>query len=154
MREISLMGFLSSLFADRKCDKKRRASRAASRNRLSSALKPLKLIGESLERRELLAIFTWDGGGADNMWMTGANWVGDVAPSAIDPTTRNDITKSRLRDGIDAAKSLRRSNTIALAGSGFDPPPNLIRHSRHDSAWLVHYRATGNPILGFHQLTQ
>jgi len=26
--------------------------------------------------------FTWDGGGGDDNWSTGANWVGDVAPSA------------------------------------------------------------------------
>ena len=28
------------------------------------------------------AVFTWDGGGADNNWQTAANWVGDVAPDS------------------------------------------------------------------------
>jgi len=28
------------------------------------------------------AVFTWDGGGADNNWQTAANWVGDIAPDS------------------------------------------------------------------------
>ena len=39
------------------------------------------------------AIGTWDGGGADNLWTTAANWVGDVAPQPGDdlrmPVVRN-----------------------------------------------------------------
>lgn len=35
---------------------------------------------ERLEARQLLATFTWDGGGGDNLWTTPANWVGDAAP--------------------------------------------------------------------------
>ena len=118
------MGFLSSLFADRKCDKKRRASRAASRNRLSSALKPLKLIGESLERRELLAIFTWDGGGADNMWMTGANWVGDVAPSAITDELRfSGSARTGTQNDFAAGTSFK---SIEFAASNFSLTGNAL----------------------------
>ncbi len=32
------------------------------------------------------AEFTWDGGGADTNWSTPENWVGDLAPAAIDDT--------------------------------------------------------------------
>ena len=40
---------------------------------------------EKLEGRGVRAIATWDGGSALNSnWMTAANWVGDVAPSAGD----------------------------------------------------------------------
>ncbi|QEG32100.1 Extracellular serine protease precursor [Gemmata obscuriglobus] len=38
---------------------------------------------ELLESRDLPAtVFVWDGGGADALWSTAANWVGDVAPTA------------------------------------------------------------------------
>ena len=37
-----------------------------------------------LESRLAPAIGTWDGGGADNLWTTAANWVGDVAPQPGD----------------------------------------------------------------------
>src|SRR5688572_30430786 len=30
------------------------------------------------------AIKTWDGGGADNNWLTGANWDFDIAPATND----------------------------------------------------------------------
>lgn len=36
---------------------------------------------EKLEDRQLMAVFTWDGGGTDNLWTTPANWAGDVAPT-------------------------------------------------------------------------
>ena len=34
----------------------------------------------ALEDRLTPAIATWDGGGANNLWSTPQNWVGDVAP--------------------------------------------------------------------------
>ena len=33
---------------------------------------------EPLENRQLLATRIWDGGGADNLWTTAANWSTDV----------------------------------------------------------------------------
>jgi fibronectin-binding autotransporter adhesin len=39
---------------------------------------------EILEPRQMLATAVWDGGGADNKWLTAQNWVGDVAPSPGD----------------------------------------------------------------------
>lgn len=39
------------------------------------------LLVESLERRDVMATFVWDGGGVDNNWATPANWVGNVAPT-------------------------------------------------------------------------
>ncbi|MGB7325542.1 MAG: hypothetical protein WBD31_11780, partial [Rubripirellula sp.] len=43
-----------------------------------------KLRIELLESRRLLAVATWDGGGADDNWTTANNWAADVAPSAND----------------------------------------------------------------------
>jgi hypothetical protein len=37
----------------------------------------------ALEERLAPAIATWDGGGANNLWMTPQNWVGDVAPNPL-----------------------------------------------------------------------
>src|SRR6185436_5607613 len=37
-----------------------------------------------LEERLAPAIRVWDGGGANNLWTTAANWVGDVAPQQDD----------------------------------------------------------------------
>ncbi|MCD6024373.1 MAG: transporter, partial [Fibrobacteria bacterium] len=54
--------------------------------------------------------YTWDGGGADDNWMTAANWVGDVAPVAGDSliftgTTRlnpvNNFTNGTTFSSID-----------------------------------------------------
>jgi hypothetical protein len=39
---------------------------------------------ERLETRELPAILTWDGGGADNNWTTAANWTSDTTPGSGD----------------------------------------------------------------------
>lgn len=36
---------------------------------------------EALELRLAPATFIWDGGGGDNRWSTGPNWLGDVAPN-------------------------------------------------------------------------
>src|SRR5262245_39434689 len=36
------------------------------------------LLASSVSRA---AVFTWDGGGANDNWSTAANWVGDVAPA-------------------------------------------------------------------------
>ena len=39
---------------------------------------------EPLEDRRLLAVRVWDGGGANALWATPGNWVGDVAPQQDD----------------------------------------------------------------------
>src|ERR1051326_5307459 len=44
----------------------------------------------------------WDGGGTDDLWLTAANWVGDVAPVAGD-------------DLIFSSNTLRQNNTNNLA---------------------------------------
>jgi hypothetical protein len=52
---------------------------------------------------------TWDGGGTDGNWLTGANWAGDTAPSAGDAlgfegsvrtTNTNDFTADTIFDSI------------------------------------------------------
>jgi autotransporter-associated beta strand protein len=49
------------------------------------------------------ATFIWDGGGADNNWMTGPNWVGDVAPAANDAVTFDGPTRLTPNNNYPAA---------------------------------------------------
>ncbi|QDU19645.1 autotransporter-associated beta strand repeat-containing protein [Urbifossiella limnaea] len=62
-----------------------------------------------LETRVNPSTFTWDGGGADDNWSTGANWVGDVAPTAADVDTVvvfNTVDPNVVMDiaGMDVAR--------------------------------------------------
>src|SRR6187200_3260254 len=61
--------------------------------KLQSAHKPVSsellmtsraLYLHELESRLAPAIASWDGGGANNLWSTPQNWVGDVAPMLDD----------------------------------------------------------------------
>ncbi len=78
---------------------------------------------ETLEQRNLLATFTWDGGGADNNWQTAENWVDDIAPSNND-------------DLVFASGATRLTNTnkfvgatfrsITFSGAGYDLQGNAL----------------------------
>ncbi|PAW79166.1 MAG: hypothetical protein B9S32_04210 [Verrucomicrobia bacterium Tous-C9LFEB] len=67
---------------------------------------------------------TWDGGGADNSWTTGANWAGDVAPTSSTTTsvTLNGVT--RLTPDIASDYSINymtfdyAAGAFTLGGSG------------------------------------
>lgn len=60
-----------------------RRPRSTSRRRLN---RWRELNIESLETRLAPATFRWDGGASDNLWMSGLNWEGDVAPTPADDT--------------------------------------------------------------------
>lgn len=69
------------------------------------------------------AVFTWDGGGADNNWQTPANWAGDVAPDT-DGTAElvfaGSATKTTVNDfpSDTAFAGLTLNNTAAFTLSG------------------------------------
>lgn len=95
--------------------RRRRARRTATRWGRISAL-------ESLEERTLLAVATWDGGGANDNWTTAENWVGDVAPTAGDDlvfaggtqtSTDNDFSTGTSFNSVTFA-----SDDFTLAGNG------------------------------------
>lgn len=71
------------------------------------------------------AVFTWDGGGADNNWQTAANWVGDVAPDSdgtaslvfagsAAKTTANNFPAGTAFAGI----ALNNTAAFTLSGNG------------------------------------
>ena len=67
--------------------------------------KPRSTALEPLEERTLLAVSIWDGGGADNNWMTAANWVGDAVPSAGDDLVFAGTARKNTVNNFDAGQS-------------------------------------------------
>ncbi|MCS7064204.1 MAG: autotransporter-associated beta strand repeat-containing protein [Methylacidiphilales bacterium] len=53
------------------------------RYRIYLSFTSICLLGFIFSLHLLAATFTWNGNGADNLWGTGANWVGGVAPGAV-----------------------------------------------------------------------
>src|SRR4051812_23079564 len=76
---------------------------------MSSRTRRARLAVNPLEARVNPSTFTWDGGGTNDFWSTGANWVGDVAPTAADANTVvvfNTVDPNSVMDivGMDVAK--------------------------------------------------
>ena len=70
---------------------------------------------------------TWDGGGGDNLWSTGANWVGDVAPTpstSLFLTFSGSTRTSPFNDRADFANVA--GITFAPGASGFRIEGNPI----------------------------
>lgn len=63
----------------------------------------------------MLAVSTWDGGGADDNWTMAANWVGDVAPSAGDDLVF-DGTSRQVNNNDFAADTLFATITFSTGG--------------------------------------
>src|SRR4051794_6559294 len=77
---------------------------------------------ELLEARNLLAIFTWTGAGADSNWSTPANWDANAVPGVSDSVAFNASgTKDAIVDaafaGTVASLDSRWSHTLTLARS-------------------------------------
>jgi hypothetical protein len=69
---------------------------------------------EQLESRQMPAVIVWGGGGADNLWSNGANWVGGVAPGLFDDAVFNNTS---IKDStVDAAAAPIVSELIIQAG--------------------------------------
>jgi len=61
------------------------------------------------------ATVTWDGGGGDNNWTTGANWVGDVAPSNPPvPVADNTAPPGALPDLVEFGGSTRTNPVLGV----------------------------------------
>ena len=104
------------------------------------------------------ATFTWDGGGANNNWTTGSNWVGDVAPTAA---TSNDLIFSgstRTGATVNSGTTFQVNSLTFDAGaaatftiSGGNTTSKIVLGSiTNDSAFLQTIgNASGNPIAEF-----
>lgn len=112
----------------------------------NTCLSPLtKLLGLALGLALLPTValaqtFTWDGGGSDNNWTTGDNWVGNVAPTGntaeilvfdgtTQLTTNNDFAAGtsfeRIEFGASAGDFVIDGNRFEIGNSG-GPSPVLI----------------------------
>src|SRR5207244_2125933 len=85
-----------------------------------------------LEDRLAPAVATWDGGGADNRWMTAANWAGDVAPQPGDdlvfPSGAAQLTN------VNDFAAGTEMNSLAVHSGGYQISRNLITLSAGLSA--------------------
>jgi len=76
---------------------------------------------EALEPRRLLAVATWDGGGANNFWTTPENWAGDVAPLPGDELRFDGTVRTSTSNDFPAGTpfhSLSTSSNFLLGGNG------------------------------------
>jgi hypothetical protein len=67
------------------------------------------------------AVRTWDGGGADANWLTAANWVGDVAPVALDdlvfPAAAAQFTSNNNFPSLTPFSSVSLEGSYTIGGS-------------------------------------
>ncbi len=75
-------------------------------------------LGLVLQPVEGQTTFTWDGGGGDNNWSTGANWVGDSAPSRNESTAVTFTGSSRLSPFNNQGDWSRLAGMTFAAGAG------------------------------------
>ena len=86
---------------------------------------------------------TWDGGGGDNLWSTGANWVGDVAPT---PSTSLFLTfpgstrTSPFNDRADFSNAA--GITFGSGASGFRIEGNAIGLVNGSGQQVINQNAT------------
>src|SRR5262245_2995199 len=73
---------------------------------------------ELLERRELLAAISWDGGGGDLLWSNPLNWINNQLPGAADDVTINATGNVTVlhEDGATLVKSLTLSDSLTVSG--------------------------------------
>jgi autotransporter-associated beta strand protein len=107
---------------------------------------------------------TWDGGGANASWTTGANWIGDAAPVATDAlefagtvqtTNTNNFTANTIFDSISLTGTgfTLRGNALQLSSSGTDifanvqAAPSTIAIPISASTGGLTISATGSNIL-------
>ena len=70
------------------------------------------------------ALRTWDGEGADNFWMTGANWGGDVAPSPGDDLLFPSGALRLVNSNNFAVGTI--FNSVMFAGGGYSLRGSLV----------------------------
>ncbi len=91
----------------------------ANRNIGSAVFRPI----EQLEQRALFSTAVWDGGGADNNWTTGANWVSNVAPVSGDALKFSGTVRTSPNNNFTAGTSFA---SIELASNGFTLSGNQV----------------------------
>jgi len=103
------------------------------------------------------ATFTWDGGGLNNNWTTGSNWVGNVAPTAgisndliFSGTTRPGATVNSGSTFQVNSLTFDAGATTTFTISGGAASKIVLGSITNDSAFLQTIgNASGNPIAEF-----
>ena len=102
--------------------------------------------------------FTWDGGGANNNWTTGSNWVGNVAPTAANSSDLTFSGSTRPGATVNSGSTFQVNSITFDAGatttftiSGGNASSKIVLGSiTNDSAFLQTIgNASGNPIAEF-----
>jgi len=102
--------------------------------------------------------FTWDGGGANNNWTTGSNWVGNVAPTAGNSSDLTFSGSTRPGATVNSGSTFQVNSLTFDAGatttftiSGGNASSKIVLGSiTNDSAFLQTIgNASGNPIAEF-----
>ena len=102
--------------------------------------------------------FTWDGGGANNNWTTGSNWVGNVAPTAGNSSDLTFSGSTRPGATVNSGSTFQVNSITFDAGatttftiSGGNASSKIVLGSiTNDSAFLQTIgNASGNPIAEF-----
>lgn len=81
-----------------------------------------RLVSESLERRQLLAAISWDGGGGNLLWTNADNWSTNTLPTATDDVTINvpaAITVT-LSSGAQSVRSLVCAEGLTVSGGSLN----------------------------------
>jgi autotransporter-associated beta strand protein len=89
----------------------------------------LALVGGWSAAADAQTFVTWDGGGANNNWTTGTNWIGDTAPVSGNALTFTGLVQQSTNNDFAASTSFDR---IVLSQGGFTLAGNALRLSRND----------------------
>lgn len=86
----------------------------------------LAIVGGLSATAHAQTLVTWDGGGANNNWTTGTNWIGDAAPASGNALTFSGLTQQSTNNDFAASTSFDR---ITLSQGGFTLAGNALRLS-------------------------
>jgi RHS repeat-associated protein len=106
-----------SLFSFRK--KSHRSQKSSTRQSSLKKLTSKHLAMEPLEKRELLAVSTWDGGGTSNLWGDRFNWSDDQVPLANADLVFSGTTRTATQNDLSTTfHSLTfSSSNFSISGS-------------------------------------
>jgi autotransporter-associated beta strand protein len=94
---------------------------------------------------------TWDGGGADNNWMTAANWVGDVAPLPGDNLVFAGTVRQMTNNNFAANTDFR---SILFNVGGFTLMGNAVQlSSTGPGAGITNMTGDNTIMLGINVMT-
>ncbi|WP_197451697.1 Calx-beta domain-containing protein [Rosistilla oblonga] len=107
---------------------------------------------ESLEDRRLLAVSTWDGGGANDLWSTAENWEGDAVPGLVDdlvfpadaprPANVNDFA-----EGTEFGSILIAGSNYEISGSAVKLSAGVTSNGS-DNTFGLDVQLTDNALIG------